>query len=49
MIFNIKTRKNKRYTPEFKQIVIETMQKEGLNFSETAREFEISNHHQIQV
>ena len=40
---------NKRYTPEFKQTVIETMQKEGLSYSETAREFEINDHHRIQA
>ena len=40
---------NKRYTPEFKQMVIETMQKEGLSYSETAREFEVNSHHRIQT
>lgn len=39
---------NKRYTAEFKQIVIETMQKEKLSYRETARRFEISSHHRIQ-
>lgn len=39
---------NKRYTPEFKKMVVETMQKEGLSYSETARRFEVSNHHRIQ-
>ena len=34
---------NKRYTPEFKQMVVETMQKEGLSYRETARLFEISD------
>ena len=39
---------NKRYTPEFKKLVVETMQKEKLSYRETARQFEISNHHIIQ-
>lgn len=33
---------NKRYTPEFKIKVIETMHNEGLSFKETARQFDIS-------
>ena len=40
---------NKRYTPEFKQMVIETMQKEKLGYSETARQFEVCNHHRIEA
>ncbi len=32
---------NKRYTGEFKQRVVETMQKEHLSYRETAREFEV--------
>ena len=32
---------NKRYTPEFKQMVVETMQKEGLSYKETARQFTV--------
>ena len=39
---------NKRYTPEFKKLVVETMQKEKLSDRETARQFEIGNHHRIQ-
>ena len=39
---------NKRYTPEFKKLVVETMQREGLSYSEAARQFEVSNHHRIQ-
>ena len=35
---------NKRYTPEFKIKVVETMREEKLSYRETAREFEISNH-----
>ncbi|OUN36956.1 transposase, partial [Anaerotignum lactatifermentans] len=30
---------NKRYTPEFKQLVVETMREEGLSLSETMRRF----------
>jgi transposase-like protein len=39
---------NKRYTPEFKQLVVETMIEEKLSYSETAQRFEVSSHHQIQ-
>ena len=39
---------NKRYTPEFKKLVVETMLKEKLSYCETARQFEVSNHHRIQ-
>ena len=39
---------NKRYTPEFKKLVVETMQKEKLGYKETARQFEIGDHHRIQ-
>jgi len=39
---------NKKYTPEFKQTVIETMRKERLSYSETAREFQVNSHHRIQ-
>ena len=39
---------NKRYTPAFKKLVIETMQKEELSYSETARRFEINSHRRIQ-
>ena len=35
---------NKRYTPEFKKLVVETMQKEKLSYREAARQFEINNH-----
>ena len=39
---------NKRYTPGFKKLVIETMQQEGLSYAETARQFDVSNHQRIQ-
>ena len=38
---------NKRYTPEFKKLVIETMQKDKLSYRETARRFEISDNKRI--
>ena len=38
---------NKKYTGEFKQMVVETMRKEGLSYSETARRFEINDHHRV--
>jgi transposase len=33
---------NKRYTPEFKKLVVKTMQKK-LSYRETARQFEIND------
>ena len=39
---------NKRYTPEFKKLVVETMQQEQLSYSETARRFEVNSHRRIQ-
>ena len=42
-----KGKPNKRYTAEFKQTVVETMQKEGLSYRETARQFEISDDKRI--
>ena len=39
---------SKRYTPEFKQQAAETMQKERLGCRETARRFEIGDHHRIR-
>ena len=37
-----KGKPNKRYTPEFKKMVIETMMEEKLSYCETARRFEVS-------
>ena len=34
---------NKRYTAEFKQMVVETMHREQLSYNETERQFGISN------
>ncbi len=42
-----KGKPNKRYTPEFKIKVVETMRKEEMSHRETAREFEISNHNVV--
>ena len=39
---------NKRYTPEFKKLVIETMQKEKLSYSETCRRFEVNSRDRIK-
>ena len=38
---------NKKYTSEFKQMVIETMRKEGLSYREIASRFEINDHHRV--
>ena len=35
---------NKRYTPEFKKLVVETMREEHLSVREIMRRFEISDH-----
>lgn len=40
---------NKRYTSEFKRNVIEHMLKTKLSYSETARIFEVNDHHRIQA
>ena len=39
-----KRKASKRYTPEFKIKVVETIQKEKLSYHEAARQFEISDH-----
>ena len=39
---------NKKYTGEFKQMVVETMQRERLGYTETAQQFEVNDHHRIQ-
>ena len=39
---------NKRYTPEFKKHVVETMMKEELSYSETCRRFEVNSRSRIQ-
>ena len=38
---------NKRYTPEFKKLVVETMQEENLSDCGTVRQFEISDHKRV--
>ena len=38
---------NKRYTPEFKIKVVETMQNEKLSYREAARQFDISDDHRV--
>ena len=43
-----KGKPNKRYTPEFKKLVVETMHKERLSYSETARRFEVNSVSRIQ-
>ena len=44
-----KGKPNKRYTPEYKQQVIETMLKEKLSYRETAQRYQVSDHHLIQA
>ena len=39
---------NKRYTPEFKKHVVETMMKEGMSYSETCQMFEVNSRSRIQ-
>jgi len=38
---------NKRYTGEFKQMVVETMMREKLSYREAARQFEIADHKDV--
>ena len=38
---------NKKYTPEFKKLVVETMQKEHLGYCETAERFGV-RHKRVQ-
>lgn len=42
-----KGKSNKRYTLEFKVMVVETMHKENLSYSETARKFKVPSKTQI--
>ena len=39
---------NKRYTPEFKKLVVETMQEEKLSYSETCRRFDVNSRDRIK-
>ena len=48
VIFMPKGVPNKRYTPEFKKLVVETMLEEKLSYSEAARQFEINDYGIIQ-
>lgn len=43
VLFMPKGKPNKRYTPEFKTIVVETMQQERLSYKEAARQFEVGD------
>ncbi len=43
-----KGKPNKRYTPEFKKMVVETMREEKLSYRETAQKFEVGSHHCIR-
>ena len=40
--------RNKRYTPEFKKMVIEIMMEEKLSYRETARRFDVSSNTRIK-
>lgn len=42
-----KGKPNKRYTPEFKIMVVETMRNEKLSYHETARQFDIRDDHRV--
>ena len=43
-----KGKPNKRYTGEFKQMVVEAVIKDKMSYTEAARIYEVSNHHRIQ-
>ena len=47
VILMSKGRTNKKYTAEFKKNVVETMRKENLSYSETARRFGVSSRSMI--
>ena len=47
VIFMPKRQPNKRYTPEFKIKVVETMYREKLSYRETARQFDIRDHDRV--
>ena len=47
-VFMAKGVPNKRYTAEFKKLVIETMIEEKLGYRETAQKFDVCDHHRIQ-
>ena len=38
---------NKRYTGEFKQMVVETMMRDKISYREATRRFEISDHSRV--
>ena len=38
---------NKRYTPEFKKLVVETMHKEKMSIREVSAQFEIGDHNAV--
>ena len=40
---------NKRYTPEFQRLAVETMQKEKLSYREAAGQLEINDHKRISA
>ena len=39
---------NKRYTPEFKKLVVETMMEEKLSYCEAARRYEVSDDKRVK-
>ena len=43
-----KGKPHKRYTPEFKIMVVETMQEEKLSYTETSSRFEINSHVRVK-
>ena len=47
VIFMPKGVPNKKYTGEFKQMVVETMERDKLSYLETARQFEISDKNRV--
>ena len=40
---------NKRYTGEFKQMVVETMLREKISYKEAARRFDVSCHTRVKI
>lgn len=43
----LKGKPNKRYTAEFKKLMIKTILEKKLSYRETAQRFDVGNHHRI--
>ena len=48
VFFMLKGVANKRYTPEFKKLIVEIMQQEQLSYHETCRRFDVNSRDRIK-